>query len=159
MQDRDQRGTGAHEPEGGRGAEEGVGHSGRASPAISPASLRARNLATLLLEALLEDEAEEIGRKTIELAKEGDSRALKACLDRLVPPPRDRFVAFSLPPLETAADLPKASAALLAAVAEGEVTPSEAAELARLVETHAKAIEVNELEKRRVAELEERLDE
>jgi hypothetical protein len=117
-----------------------------------------RNLATRLIEALLEGEAEEIGRKTIELAKEGDSRALKACLDRLVPPPRDRFVAFSLPPLETAADLPKASAALLAAVAEGEVTPSEAAELAHLVETHIRAIEVSDLE-HRLCELEERLDE
>jgi len=40
-----------------------------------------RNLATMLLEALLEGEAEEIGRKTIELALAGDSRALKACLD------------------------------------------------------------------------------
>jgi hypothetical protein len=113
-----------------------------------------RNLATLIVEALLEGEAEEIGRKTIELAKSGDSRALKACFDRLLPARRDRFVPFSLPPIETAQDLPKASAALLAAVAEGEITPGEACELARLVDTHARSIEINDFE-RRLAVLEQ----
>jgi len=34
------------------------------------------------------------------------------------------------------------SPALLAAVADGELTPSEAAELGKLVDAHAKAIEV-----------------
>jgi hypothetical protein len=43
----------------------------------------ARNRATLLTEALLEGEAEDIGKKLIELAKQGEWRALKACLDRL----------------------------------------------------------------------------
>jgi hypothetical protein len=105
----------------------------------------ARNRATLLLEALLEGEAEEIGRKLIELAKQGDGRALKACLDRLLPAPRDRPVCFSLPPIDTAADVPKASAAILAAVAEGEITPSEAMKLARLLETHRRALKVHEL--------------
>jgi hypothetical protein len=113
-----------------------------------------RNTVALLLEALLDGEAEEIGRKAIELAKAGDSRALKACFDRLLPARRDRFVPFALPKMATAQDLPKASAALLAGVAKGEITPSEASELARLVDTHARALEVNDLE-RRLALLEE----
>lgn len=156
MQDRI-NGNGAEHPEAGAARQRGrpfrPGQSG--NPAGRPKG--ARNLTTLLLEALFEGEAEELGRKTIELAKGGDSRALKACLDRLLPPRRDRFVPFSLPPIESAEDLPKASGALLAAVAEGEITPAEAAELARLVETHAKAIEVNELEAR-LAELEDRME-
>jgi Family of unknown function (DUF5681) len=114
-----------------------------------------RDAASLLMERLLEGDAEEIGRKTIELALDGDSRILKACLDRLLPPRRDRLVPFDLPAMESAADLPKASAALLAAVAEGEITPSEASALARVIDTHAKAIEINELEQR-LARLEER---
>ena len=42
----------------------------------------------------------------------------------------------------------KASAALLQAVASGELTPSEAAELGKLVEAHVKAIEATELQER-----------
>ncbi len=151
-------GNGADDPEAGAARQRGRpfrrGQSGNPAGKVKGT----RNRVTLLLEALLEGEAEELGRKTIELAKGGDSRALKACLDRLLPARRDRFVPFSLPPIESAEDLPKASAALLAAVAEGEITPAEASELARLVETHAKAIEVNEIE-RRVAELEEGMGE
>ena len=47
-----------------------------------------------------------------------------------------------------------ASAALLAAVASGELTPSEAAELGKLVEAHVRAIEVTEIQER-LARLEE----
>jgi len=36
--------------------------------------------------------------------------------------------------------LPKATAALLAGVAAGEITPSEAADLGRLIDVHLKAI-------------------
>ena len=61
---------------------------------------------------------------------------------------------FARPRAPTARALSPGS---FAAVAEGQITPSAAAELARFVETHARAIEVNELE-RRVAELEEGLD-
>jgi hypothetical protein len=105
-----------------------------------------RNRVAMLLEVLMEGEAEEIGRKAIELAKKGDGAALKACLDRLLPK-RDRIVPFELPPIEKAGDLPKASAAIIAAVAAGEITPSEASDLARLVDTHIRAIELDELEK------------
>ncbi len=42
----------------------------------------------------------------------------------------------------------KASAALLGAVASGELTPSEAAELGKLVEAHVRAIEATEIEER-----------
>lgn len=44
----------------------------------------ARNKATLAALALLEGEAEAITRKTIELAKAGDTVALKLALDRLL---------------------------------------------------------------------------
>ena len=133
--------TGATLP-GVRGRPFRRGQSG--NPAGRPRG--ARNRATLLIEALLEGEAEEIGRKLIELAKGGDRRALKICLDRLSPARRDRPVSFELPPIEAAADLPKATAALLAAVAAGEVAPSEALKLTRVVETHVRALELRDLE-------------
>jgi len=66
------------------------------------------------------------------LAKGGDTVALRLCRDRLYPPRRDRPVSFTLPVIKTVADVAKASAALLEAVASGELTPSEAAEIAKL---------------------------
>lgn len=100
-----------------------------------------RNKATRDLEALLDGEAERITRKAIDLALEGDTVALRLCLDRIAPVRRDRPIEFGLPAIESVADLPRATGALLAGVAEGAITPSEAAELARLVDAHVKAIE------------------
>src|SRR5690349_6709266 len=86
-----------------------------------------RHRTTLAMDALLDGEAEALTRKAIELAKEGDMVALRLCLDRLLPALKDRSVAFALPEITTTADVVKASAALLQAVASGELTPSEAA--------------------------------
>jgi hypothetical protein len=108
----------------------------------------ARNQTTLAAEALLDGEAEALTRKAVELALGGDLGALRLCLDRILPPRRERPVLFSLPPLRSAADAVGATAAITAAVAAGEITPSEAAELAKLVETFVRAIEVHEFDQR-----------
>ena len=92
-----------------------------------------RNKATLAVEALLEGEAEALTRKAIERALEGDGQALRLCLDRLAPPRRDRPVSFALPPLKEAADARDAFAAVVRAIAEGELTPSEGVTLAGLI--------------------------
>ena len=84
-----------------------------------------------MMEQLLDGEAEAIVRKAVEKAKEGDSIALRLCLERIVPPRRDRPISFALPTIMTAADAMKATGALIAAVVSGEVTPSEAAELSQ----------------------------
>jgi hypothetical protein len=101
------------------------------NPAGKPAG--ARNKTTLAVEALLDGEAEALTRKAIELAKAGDMAALRLCMDRLAPPRKDRLVMFELPTITCAADAVKASAALFTAVAIGDLTPSEAAELGKLV--------------------------
>ena len=108
----------------------------------------ARNKVTLAIEALLDGEAEGLTRKAIELALAGDITALRLCLDRLCPPRRDRHVSFEMPPIGTAADAGKALSALLRAVADGELTPSEAAELGKLVESYIRALEASEFEAR-----------
>jgi Family of unknown function (DUF5681) len=59
-----------------------------------------RNKATLLIEQLLDDATKDITKKAIELAKAGDSTALRLCMDRIVPARRDRHIAFKLPKLE-----------------------------------------------------------
>src|SRR6516162_4307408 len=104
-----------------------------------------RNRATRALEELLEGEAEALTRKAIELALGGDMTALRLCLDRILPARKDRPVSFEMPAIENAADARMASAALLAAVAVGSLTPSEAAEVGKLVDAYLKAIEVTEV--------------
>ena len=58
------------------------------------------------------------------------------------------LVAFTLPAIETVAHVTKASGALLEAVSSGELTPSEAAEIAKLLDTHTRAVEAFDLEER-----------
>lgn len=116
------------------------GQSG--NPAGRPKGSRAKT--ALKLDAILEGEAEAVTRKAIEMAKAGDTVALRLCLDRLCPPRKDRHVTFTLPPIETAADLPRASGALLQAVAAGELTPSEAADFGNAIRAHVAAIEAHQ---------------
>ncbi len=111
---------------------------------------------TMAVEALLEGEADKLTRKAVELALAGDTTALRLCLERIAPPRKDRAVAFALPDLAKAEDAFRAMAALVGAVAAGELTPSEASELSRLVEGFTKAIDTHELQQR-LTRLEDRL--
>jgi hypothetical protein len=113
-----------------------------------------RNKATLAIESLLEGEAETLARKVVELAKEGDLPALRLCMDRLAPPRKDSPVAFDLPELRTVSDATRAMGALVKAVADGDLTPTEAAELTRMLQAFAKIVEVAEFEGR-IQKLEE----
>jgi len=115
----------------------------------------ARNLTTVAVEALLEGEAEKLTRKAVALALKGNVACLRLCLDRLVPPRRDRPVNFTLPAMNSADDAGRAISAITAAVASGELTPNEAAELSRVVDGYVKALEATEIE-RRIQTLEER---
>ena len=108
----------------------------------------ARNRTTMAIEALLEGEAEELTRKAIDMAKEGDGPALRMCLDRLAPPRKDSPVCFDLPPIKTVADAVDASSALLSAVAGGDVTPDEAARIMTLLTSHKVLVETGEFERR-----------
>jgi hypothetical protein len=107
-----------------------------------------RNKTTLALEALLDGDGEALIRKAVGMALAGDTTALRLCLDRIMPPRKDRHIQFALPKLETAADAVKASAALCEAVAHGDLTPSEAGELARLVEGYMKAVDLHDIQQR-----------
>jgi hypothetical protein len=114
-----------------------------------------RNKTTLAVEALLDGEAEAITRKAIEKAKGGDMIAIRLCMDRLVPPVKDRPVTFEMPEIDSAQDAAVAVGAVLRAVADGELTPIEAAEVSKIVSTYVTALEASELEQR-IAKLEAR---
>jgi hypothetical protein len=107
-----------------------------------------RNKTTLALEALLDGEAEAITRKAVEMALDGDVTAMRLVMDRIMPPRRERPIMFTMPKMETAADAVKASAALVDAVANGDITPGEAGELSKLVDGFTKAVELHEIQQR-----------
>jgi hypothetical protein len=100
----------------------------------------------LAAETLLDGESEALTRKAVDLALAGDVTALRLCLDRILPPRRDRSISFALPAIKTSGDIVQASAAVANAVAEGALTPMEAASLSQLLSGVAKAIEVSEFE-------------
>jgi hypothetical protein len=106
-----------------------------------------RNRATEIAQALLDGEAEALARKCVELALDGDRAALKLCLERLVPR-RPRAVALDLPAIASAADLAPAIAAIARGVAAGGLTPYDGAELARIFDAYAHAVEFGEFERR-----------
>ncbi|MCK2097121.1 DUF5681 domain-containing protein [Thauera aromatica] len=107
-----------------------------------------RHKSTLAMLALLEGEAETITRTCIEAAKAGDMTAIRLVLERLLPPAKERPLKLTLPEVQTAEGVAEAQAAILRAVAAGEILPGEAATLTGIVESRRKAIETAELENR-----------
>jgi hypothetical protein len=127
-------------------------HAGRWRPGVSGNKAGkpkgARHKATLAAEELLEGEAEALSRKAVELALKGDVAALRLCLDRILPVRKDRPVIFELPKMNESRDAVKASAAIVEAVASGDLTPSEAAELSKVVDGYARSLQTVEFEQR-----------
>lgn len=105
------------------------------------------------MEALLEGEAEGLTRRVIQLALEGDTTALRLCLERLLPPRKERPVMVDLPRVKIIADAPIFLSKIVELTALGELTPGEAQALSSLMEPMRKATELVELEER-VAALE-----
>ena len=120
-----------------------AGNSGR------PAG--ARNKATMAALELMDGEAEALSRKAVELALAGDTVALRLCLERVAPPRKDLPISFPLPTMASAKDAAAAAGAVLQAVASGELTPNEAAQIMGLVDSYRRTLEITELEARVVA--------
>jgi hypothetical protein len=76
-----------------------------------------------------------------EAAKAGDLKAAELILGRIWPLRRGRPVRLELPASKTAADISDAMSAVLGAMAEGEVTPEEAATVTAVLEAPRKALE------------------
>ncbi len=121
------------------------------NPAGKPAGTRHR--ITRAIEELLEGEHEKLTRKAIEMALGGDGPALRLCLERLAPARKDAPISIELPPVRSVSEAVEASASVLAAVADGMITPDEAGRVMALLTAHRSIVEVGELE-RRIAALE-----
>ena len=117
----------------------------------------ALNRSTMAAQALLDGQAEALTRKAIELAQAGNPVALRLCLERLLPPRKERSVALKLSQLKCVQDIPKVLAAIVKAVAQGKLTPGEGQAMAAMLEAYRKGIELTEIEARLTA-LEEKTE-
>ncbi|MBI3248794.1 MAG: hypothetical protein HYZ50_20015 [Deltaproteobacteria bacterium] len=108
----------------------------------------ARNRATVLVERLLDGQAEALTQKAVELALGGDVTALRLCLERILPPRKQRPVRLALPATESAQDVLAAMTTVIAETAAGHLTPDEGTAFASLLERQRQMIDTAELEGR-----------
>ena len=140
-----------HGGDGVDAADAGRGPDGRFGAGNSGRPRGARNRLTVFLESVLEEEAEALTRRVVDMAGKGDVGALRLCLQRLLPARRDLPVEFDLPDIVTIADAERASSAVLAAVAKGELTPGQGESMMRLLAAHRQMVETGDLERRLAA--------
>ena len=107
-----------------------------------------RNKATLAIECLLQGQAEALTQTAVAKALEGDCVALRLCMKRIAPAPKDQPISFSLPKMNNAMDVSEAAGTVLTAVSEGELTPIEAARVMGLIDSYRRTLELTEIEER-----------
>lgn len=120
------------------------GQSG--NPAGKPKG--ATNLVTRAVADLLEGSHEKLTQAAIDKALEGDTAALRLCLDRIAPAKKDGPISIDLPKVETIQDAVEASQAVLESVSSGEITPDEAGRVMALLATHKQLVESGSIEER-----------
>ena len=115
----------------------------------NPAGRRvgSRNRASMLVHSLLENEAEYLARKTIDMAKDGNLGAMRMCMDRIAPT-RNYAPGCELPHLQNAAASVEAMARIADAVSTGDLLPAEAAALARVVDNYLQALAAHGFDER-----------
>jgi hypothetical protein len=107
-----------------------------------------RHKVTVAAQRLLEKDGRALARKAIELALQGDTTALKLCIDRICPPRKDAPVRFDLPDIRPAEDATQAAGAILEAVSDSHLTPMEGAQVMGLVDSFRRVLESTEIERR-----------
>ena len=117
-----------------------AGNSGR------PKGLR--NKATLAIESLLQGQAEALTQTAVTKALEGDSVALRLCMERIASAPKDQPISFSLPKMNSALDASEAAVSVLTAVSDGAPTPIEATRVMGLINSYRRTLELTEIEQR-----------
>jgi len=107
-----------------------------------------RNRATVAIESLLDGQAEALTQAAVTRALEGDGIALRLCMERIAPAPKDKRVIFDLPTIESAVDASDAAGSVLRAVSKGALTPIEATRVMGLIDSYRRTLELTEIESR-----------
>ena len=107
-----------------------------------------RNRVTLAIDSLLEGQSDALTQTAISKALEGDSIALRLCMDRIAPPMKDKPVVFPLPRMHGAMDVSEAAGSVLSAVSEGTLTPIEGTRVMGLIDSYRRTLELTDIEYR-----------
>ena len=107
-----------------------------------------RNKAARVCQETLDSHAESLTKRCLSLAYQGNPTALRICMDRLVPAPRQRALQFKIPHTKTIADVSSASESVLSAVACGQLTPAEGDAFSGMLDGRRRMIETQEMDKR-----------
>lgn len=104
---------------------------------------------------LLEPYSKELVEKAVQMARDGDTTALKLCLDRLMPPlkPIDSPLSVTM----QGDTVTQKSESVINLLAKGELSPEQATKLLGAMSSHAHIKEMDEFENR-LAEIERRLE-
>jgi hypothetical protein len=105
-----------------------------------------QNRASIRMQEMLEQKAEQLVNKVVEMAIAGNIGALRLCLDRLVPVRRNEALPCELPPLAKTGDAVAAIAAITSAAVAGDVTADEAAKLAKVISLYVNTLEAQRFE-------------
>ena len=103
------------------------------------------------LRTLFEPHAKKLAEKVVAIALEGDTTALRLCLERLIPPLKAEAQPVHLTGVE--GSLEAQGSAIIPAMAKGQVSPDQASDMLRALAAQGRIVEVEELEQR-VATLE-----
>ena len=89
-----------------------------------------------------------VSKKCLLLAMNGDSTALRLCMDRVLPARKSQPLQFKLPKVRNAAELPQAAQAILQAVAKGQLSPDEGQGMMALLEIYRATLVTAEIVQR-----------
>ena len=125
-----------------------LGHSG--NPAGKPRGAKDKRTA---LRELLQPHSEKLIGKVVELALIGDTTALRICIDRLIAPIRSKDTPVSIGKLDGSSS--EKGLTVINALADGCITPDEAATIMQVISAQTRIVQIDEFEKR-IAALEAR---
>ena len=74
--------------------------------------------------------------------------ALRLCMERIAPTPKDQPVSFSLPTMNNSLEASEAAGSVLTAVSEGQLTPIEATRVMGLIDSYRRTLELTDIEER-----------
>ena len=107
-----------------------------------------KNRKTLAMETLLEGQVEALTQTAINEALNGNTMALRLCIDRIMPLRKDNYINLDLPEIENPNQLVDAARCVLKAVQLGNLTPIEGNKVMLMLDNVRKILETVELSNR-----------
>ena len=107
-----------------------------------------RNRVARVCQDTLDSHAENLIKKCLVLAYQGNPTAMRLCMERLMPARRQRTLQFKLPPIKTITDVAVASESVVSGVARGQLTPAEGQAFSGMLEDRRRVIETQHQEPR-----------